>query len=148
MINIISLRQVREKSVPYMQKAIHIPEDIVELLERALDLSNRSEELMGMLSLDIKNKVSGLHIIATGTVDKTLCSPREVFKHALLNNARSVILFHNHPSGELTPSKDDIYLTERMIECGKILCIEVLDHIVVSDNDFLSMKGEGLCEFD
>jgi DNA repair protein RadC len=131
-----------------MQKAIHIPEDIVELLERALDLSNRSEELMGMLSLDIKNKVSGLHIIATGTVDKTLCSPREVFKHALLNNARSVILFHNHPSGELTPSKDDIYLTERMIECGKILCIEVLDHIVVSDNDFLSMKGEGLCEFD
>jgi DNA repair protein RadC len=148
MINIISLRQVREKSVPYMQKAIHIPEDIVELLERALDLSNRSEELMGMLSLDIKNKVSGLHIIATGTVDKTLCSPREVFKHALLNNARSVILFHNHPSGELTPSKDDIYLTERMIECGRILCIEVLDHIVVSDNDFLSMKGEGLCEFD
>ncbi len=148
MINIISLRQVREKSVPYMQKAIHIPEDIVELLERALDLSNRSEELMGMLSLDIKNKVSGLHIIATGTVDKTLCSPREVFKHALLNNARSVILFHNHPSGELKPSRDDIHLTDRMIACGKILCIEVLDHIIVGDNNFLSMKGEGLCEFD
>jgi DNA repair protein RadC len=70
--------------------------------------------------------------------------PREVFKAAILSNSASVILFHNHPSGNTSPSKTDVDITERLIEAGRIIGIEVIDHVIVSDVEYLSMKEKNL----
>lgn len=82
--------------------------------------------------------------ISKGTVNKTIAMPREVFRRAIKLGATSIIIAHNHPSGDPTPSKEDVVLTERMVECGRILGIEVLDHIVVGDGECFSLKQAGL----
>ncbi|GAJ06074.1 unnamed protein product, partial [marine sediment metagenome] len=74
----------------------------------------------------------------------SIVHPREVFKEAVSSGAASVILAHNHPSGDPTPSEDDIKLTKRLVEAGEIMGIEVLDHIIVCDKEYLSMKGRNL----
>lgn len=83
-------------------------------------------------------------IISKGTVNKTIAMPREVFRKAIKLGATSIIIAHNHPSGDPTPSREDVVLTERMVECGRILGIEVLDHIVVGHGDYFSLKQQGL----
>ena len=82
--------------------------------------------------------------ISVGTLNASLVHPREVFKEAIQGSASSVILVHNHPSDDLEPSEEDIKLTRRMVEAGKILGIEVLDHIIITRHDFLSLKSRGL----
>ena len=77
-----------------------------------------------------------------GTVNEAIIHPREVFRYAILKNVSSIIIAHNHPSGECQPSKEDIAVTERLVESGKLLGIAVLDHVIVGDR-YLSMKGEG-----
>jgi DNA repair protein RadC len=82
--------------------------------------------------------------ISVGSLDTSIVHPREVFKEAISATAASVIFVHNHPSGNSQPSEDDIKLTKRLVEAGEIMGIEVLDHIIVCDKEYLSMKGKGL----
>ena len=98
---------------------------------------------MVMLVLDIKNNVRGAFEVSRGGLNASIVHPREIFKRALLLNAASIILAHNHPSGDTTPSREDINITKRLVEGGKILGIEVLDHIIVGDN-YMSFKGDNL----
>ncbi len=93
--------------------------------------------------LDNKNRAAGWKLISQGTVSETIIHPREFFTPGLLCNCSSVIAVHNHPSGILTPSREDVETTRRLIEAGKILGIEMLDHIIVSDENYLSLKEEG-----
>lgn len=100
-------------------------------------------EVFGMLCLSTKNRVIAYHEVSRGTLDATLVHPREVFKAALLANAASVILAHNHPSGDPTPSPDDAALTARLATAGTLLGVPVLDHLVIGDGRTFSFRDAG-----
>ncbi|MGE5329478.1 MAG: JAB domain-containing protein, partial [Deltaproteobacteria bacterium] len=103
------------------------------------------KHLLDKIPVTSKNKIAGLHIIAVGGLNQTVVQAREVFQQALLNNAASIILFHNHPSGEVQPSRDDIELTKSLNDGGKLLGIKVLDHIIIGDSgSYTSLKERGL----
>ena len=84
------------------------------------------------------------HEISHGDLSSSLVHPREVFKRAILNNAATIILCHNHPSGSLKPSLDDRSITNRLKSAGDLLGISVIDHIIISESDYISFKSEGL----
>lgn len=101
-------------------------------------------EHMVALCLDKKGQIQSIHEISVGTLDKALAHPREVFKAAILANAAAIILAHNHPSGYVEPSDDDILLTERLREAGDIIGIEVKDHLIIGSNSYYSFAENGL----
>jgi DNA repair protein RadC len=95
--------------------------------------------------LDTKNRVIGLNLVSIGILDSTLVSPREVFKPALLANAASVIIAHNHPSGDPAPSPEDRRVTQTLSEAGKLLGVDVLDHVILGEGEtFRSLKQLGV----
>ncbi len=93
--------------------------------------------------LDTKNRVFKETVVSEGTLTSSLVHPREVFRGAIKEASASVLFLHNHPSGDTTPSRDDIAITERLVETGRIIGIEVLDHIIISDNSYLSLLEKG-----
>lgn len=108
--------------------------------------SEKKEQLYVML-LNIKNKLLGVERISLGTLNSTLAEPRDVFALAMSKNAAALILAHNHPSGDPTPSADDKSTTERMIEAGDVLGIKVLDHIIVGAGRYYTFKDKAISEF-
>jgi len=98
------------------------------------------QEEFHIVTLNTKNSVIGTHLITRGTLDASLVHPREVFKAALKDSASSIILLHNHPSGDPTPSKEDLMVTKRLEECGQTLGIDVLDHIVLGSFRSVSIR--------
>lgn len=143
-INVYSVKQVRESAMLYnVDKAIISPNDAQKVVGMVFDISNAAEEQFGIITLTTKNTIAGLHIISKGLVNQVLVHPREVFKAAILNNANSVIAFHNHPSGDPTPSAEDLIITNRLQEAGEIIGIELLDHIIIGDMTFTSLKEYG-----
>lgn len=94
------------------------------------------------MMLDTRNSVIGLNTVTIGILDSSLVHPREVFKPAILSNAASIVLAHNHPSGDPMPSQEDRRATERIVQAGKILGIEVLDHIIIGDLDRFSSLND------
>ncbi|MCL6444614.1 MAG: JAB domain-containing protein [Alicyclobacillus sp.] len=117
----------------------HIPEHVLnaeaayQTIIGVLELHKEPQEVFGIISLNTKRKAVGVDRISVGSVDACIANPREIFKMALMRNARSIIAFHNHPSGDPYPSPEDIAVTRRLHEAGKILDIELLDHIVCGD---------------
>lgn len=101
------------------------------------------EQLMIVL-LDTKNKIISSKTLSMGTVNSSLVSPRELFIEALKNDAVSVAVLHNHPSGDPTPSKEDIAITKRIMEAGNIIGIQLIDHIIIGDGKYVSLKERGL----
>ncbi len=97
-----------------------------------------------MLLLDTRNQVLAIHEVVRGSVNTAQVRMAEVFREAIRRNATAIILVHNHPSGDPTPSADDIALTRQAQQAGSLLDIEVLDHIVIGDNKFVSLKARGL----
>ncbi|WP_436239952.1 JAB domain-containing protein [Paenibacillus sp. LjRoot153] len=147
-IDIVKIKMVKESSFlyshPSLSNTINAPKAIVDIVEDILEISSEAVEICGMLLLDTKNKINGLHIISRGTLNYGIVNPRDVFKAALLANAASIVLFHNHPSGDPTPSPEDISLTNRLCEVGELLSINVLDHIIIGDNKkFRSLREQG-----
>ncbi|MEF2246455.1 JAB domain-containing protein [Paenibacillus sp. IITD108] len=145
-INLYKVKQVKEKGARYdlESKIIRSPQDAYNIITTVLDLENEAVEHFGILTLNTKNAIAGVHVISIGTLNTTLVHPREVFKSAILNNAASLVCFHNHPSGCPSPSPEDINLTKKLIEAGSIIGIDVLDHIIVGDDRFTSLKEDGL----
>jgi DNA repair protein RadC len=99
-----------------------------------------AQEEFHVVSLDAKNHVSRSHCVSIGSVDRTLIHPREVFRPAIKDAAKTVLLVHNHPSGDPTPSQDDFTLTSRLQEAGKTVGIGILDHIIVARGGFASIR--------
>jgi DNA repair protein RadC len=97
-------------------------------------------EVCGLFCLSTRRDVLAYHELSRGTVDATMVHPREVFKVALLANARAVIVGHNHPSGDPTPSPDDIALTERLISAGELIGIALVDHLIVAGDRYVSLR--------
>ena len=102
-----------------------------------------SVERFGLVMLDTKHRLIGIKIVAVGSLDTTVVHPREVFREAASASAAAIVLFHNHPSGDPTPSPDDIELTTRMIAAGEIMGIDVVDHVILVDQRYYSMLEAG-----
>jgi len=99
-----------------------------------------------ILSLDSRNNLIKISEISIGSLNANLVHPREVFKEAIQSLANSVILIHNHPSGDAIPSKDDIEITKQLMGAGEIIGISILDHIVIGNQDYKSMKDKELLQ--
>ena len=139
---VFRVQLVRESGIDRPQ--LDHPWDAAQILCRYLE--NEDREHFVTLMLDVKNRVIGIHTVSIGNLNSAIVSPREVFKAAILANAASIIVGHNHPSGDVTPSPEDIEITEVLKKAGKLLGIEVLDHIIVGeDGSFASLKGLGHC---
>jgi len=137
------VRVVREQpELPFPKPLISGPDDIRGLLQRQLAFQDR--EVFCIVVLDARNQVLGVNTVSIGSVSASIVHPREVFRPAILMGASSLILSHCHPSGNPEPSKDDIELTRRLHNAGEILGIQVLDHIIIADTQFLSLKEKGL----
>jgi len=108
------------------------------------DMKFLNKEHFKIALLDTKNQVISIDNVSIGTLNASIVHPRDVFNIAIKKNANSIILIHNHPSGDTTPSKEDINVTNRLIDVGKIIGIKVLDHIIIGDNRYLSFKEESL----
>jgi len=115
-----------------------------DVFARLGDLKDRKKEYFCIFYLDSRNQEIKREVISVGSLNANLVHPREVFEPAVKNLAAQVILAHNHPSGNTEPSEEDIILTKRLVEAGKILGIEVLDHVIVARKGFLSFKEKGL----
>jgi DNA repair protein RadC len=100
-------------------------------------------EQCGIVMLDSKHRVIRIKLLSVGSLDSTVVHPREVFREAAAAAAAAIILFHNHPSGDATPSRDDIVLTVRMVSAGDIMGIDVLDHLILADQTYFSMMESG-----
>ncbi len=93
--------------------------------------------------LNTKNQVLHKKTVFIGSLNASIVHPREVYKEALRRSAASIICIHNHPSGDPSPSREDIEVTKRLNECGKILGIDLLDHLIIGENKFVSLKEKG-----
>ena len=142
-INVISLKIVKEGSILYDVRRLSTPSEAAGLGKRFLEDLDREQVIV--CCLDNKNQPVSINVVSVGILNSSLVHPREVFKTAILSNAASIILFHNHPSGDPEPSQEDITITARIRDAGNILGIELLDHIIIgSDEAFCSLKGKGL----
>ena len=119
---------------------IRNPEDAAKIFDKLFDLSNRTQELFVMLALNISNKVTGAFEVARGTLTSSLVHPREIFIRAILSGAASIIVAHNHPSGELDISAEDFKVTARIREAGELLGIRLFDHLVIAGGSHVSVE--------
>jgi len=126
-----------------IEKEIYInsPEDVVKETEHIKE--NKKENFI-VLYLDARNKLIYKETVSIGTLNANLVHPREVFEPAVRYLAAQIVLAHNHPSGDPQPSEDDIEITKRLMESGKILGIEVIDHIIIAKTNFISLKEKNL----
>lgn len=118
------------------------PLDVVNLLME--EMRNFKKEYFKIIMLNIKNKIIAINDISIGSLNSSIVHPREVFKDAIKRSSASIILTHNHPSGDPTPSRQDIAVSKRLYECGELLGIKVLDHIIIGNNKYISLKEKNL----
>ena len=146
-ITLSKVKLVRESSHRYgniESRKISEPIDAVKVANEVLELENLAQELFGVLFLDVRNKITGIMEVSRGSVNSSIATPREVFKGAVLHNAVSILLFHNHPSGDPTPSREDTQLTRQMQKAGELMQISVLDHVIIGNGCFTSLKEADL----
>lgn len=125
-----------------VRPVIRSPEDAAGLVME--EMRHLDREHFRALLLNTKNQVIAREVISIGTLNSSTVHPRELFKNAIKRNAAAVILIHNHPSGDPAPSSEDLAVTGRLVEAGRIIGIEVLDHLIIGDNRFVSFKAKGL----
>ncbi|MCP2519628.1 DNA repair protein RadC [Candidatus Aminicenantes bacterium AC-708-M15] len=141
---IIAAFELSRRIVSYQDKKIKLksPQDVANYLFPRLRSLNK--EHFGILILDSKNKLKKDICISIGDLNSSVVHPREIFHEAILELASSIILYHNHPSGEPEPSDIDKQLTSKIVQAGKILSIDVLDHVIIGDESYFSFKENGL----
>lgn len=143
-----SIKAVEEISKRFLKPnfnqkiSIKSPKDAFEIIRK--EILNKEQEYLFLISLDCRNNLISINTISKGTVNETLIHPREIFKCALEKNACSIILVHNHPSNNASPSEDDIKVTKRILKAGEDIGIPLADHIVVTNTDFISMRANKL----
>ena len=137
-IPIYQVKLVREGTHATERKRVNGPRDAAEVLRNFLAESDR--EHFVVLLLDTQNRLLGIHTVAIGSLDACIVHPREVFKAVILGNAASVILAHNHPSGDPTPTPEDRAVTRQLADAGGMLGIDVRDHVIVGE-------GSRYCSF-
>lgn len=131
---------VKEKAAEYKTR-ITKPED-VEPVFRAMGFGNFTEEVVGILCIDSKGNCIGYHEVSRGDINTSIVHPREVYKRALLNNAYGIIMAHNHLSGDVTPSMEDLDVTARLKEAGQVIGVKFCDHIIIGEAEVFSFRED------
>lgn len=124
------------------KKKINSPTDVSNYLMK--EMGDLKKEHFNIIMLDNKNQVIEVHNVSIGSLNSAIVHPREVFKNAVRRSSASIILAHNHPSGNASPSKEDISITKRLVECGELMGIKVLDHIIVGKKEYFSFKEHNI----
>jgi len=137
----VRLEVVRNQHSNFHPRYLNSAKDVYDFLK---DLRNEDRERFISIFLDVKNAITGLDEVSVGSISSCIIHPREVFKAAILTNSKSIILAHNHPSGDPSPSEDDIGMTRRLIKASEILDIEILDHIIIGYKSYRSFKQDKL----
>lgn len=147
-IKSFSLKMVRESNIDYkigLGQRITSPETVHQIAIEGLKIHEEPAEIFSILTLNTKNDITGYFEITRGTLNNSIVHPRDVFQRALLQNANSIILLHNHPSGDPTPSNEDVMVTKRLQEAGEIMGIKILDHIIIGDEiKYISFREKDL----
>lgn len=120
---------------------ITTPEDVLKVVG---DIRNKKKEHFVAIYLDARNQLIATETISIGTLNKSIVHPRDVFAPAIKYNAASIIVAHNHPSGDPEPSNEDIMITEKLVNAGRILDIDFFDHIVVTSKSYISLNKQGV----
>jgi DNA repair protein RadC len=121
---------------------IRSSKDIAEML--MIEMADLNQEILKLIILNTKNKIIKIKDVFKGTLNSSLVHPREIFCEAIKSSGASIIICHNHPSGDPNPSEEDINITVRIKECGKIIGINLLDHIIIGDRKYSSLKEKGI----
>lgn len=137
------LKEGRTINVDEKYKYVNSPQMVYEFADEVLDITSQAEERFYMFAINAKSKIIGIFKVSHGTVGASLASPREVFLRAFLIGATRIIIVHNHPSQDYTPSEDDKRVTSRMKEVGSLVGIPLADHIIVGDG-YYSFRQAGL----
>lgn len=140
-LKVVSIRLVDDPPL-FSKKGIKTSRDVIEVM--GAELRKYDRELFCVLNLRTKGQVINMNIVSMGTLNLSLIHPREVFKSAVLSNAFSILLLHNHPSGICCPSDSDMKVTKRLIECGDLMGIPVSDHVIVGGEDYYSFRENNL----
>lgn len=140
-VDIVSIKIVKESSLLYKGRTIRSPQDGFDLAKQYLGDVDREHFII--VCLDTKNQPTCINTAHIGSLNASIVSVREVFKTAIVSNSASILAFHNHPSGNPEPSREDKEVTKRLVEAGKIIGIDVLDHIILGDDSFVSLKEKG-----
>ena len=119
-------------------------EDVVEMLNSAVQLNNRPQEEVWVVHLNTKMQVIGIEMISMGSISSSLAAPADIFRGAIMQGAYAIVMAHNHPSGDPTPSKADIDTAKQLAKCGELLCIQLVDSIVIGGDEHVSLKTAGL----
>ena len=135
-IDIVSTRIVKEYSILYATRRIESPEGAADLMKDFLEDLDREQVML--LCLNTKGEPTHISTVSTGSLTSSIVHPREVFKTAIIANANQIMIFHNHPSGDPTPSEQDLAITKRLKEAGELIGIELLDHIIIGDQGRLT----------
>ena len=148
-IAVCELRVVREEREFYgiNDSVIKNPLGAAIAVNEVYELNQQPEEMFVAFYFSTKHKIEACHIISKGSLNASIVHPREVFKPALLHNASAVMVFHNHPSGDPTPSQEDVNITKRLKEAGELLGISLLDHIIIAGSLHHSLREGGDTEF-
>jgi len=142
-IKVVNVRLVQEQSL-YTSDPIHTPREAARVIMN--ELCKYDREVLMVANMTTKGRIINMNMVSMGTINASLVEPREFFKSAVLSNAAAVMAFHNHPSGDPTPSKEDIAITRRLKEIGDLTGIHLMDHIIVGANDpsnYVSMMEQG-----
>lgn len=145
-VSIIKTTIIKERSMLYGARQIKTPLLAANLAQNLF--ANADREMLIVASLDSKCSPLSLEIAAVGNVNSCIVSPREIFKSAIISNAAHIMIFHNHLSGDCSPSNEDISVTKRLIEVGELIGIPLLDHIIIGDTtSYLSLREDGIVSF-
>ena len=144
-LKVVNVRLIDAPSL-YSDEILDSPEAVSKLIAKEFKTYDR--EVCAVINLNVKLKPININICSIGTINTAFVSPREVFKSSILSNAAAFILVHNHPSGDITPSREDKVLTKTLIKCGDLLNIKMIDHLIIGSGtgDVFSFKEEGLFE--
>lgn len=126
---VINIQMVKERQILYNGARLTTPEQAADAF--CALIGNPDREYFVCLLLDGKNRISGIYTVSQGSLNQSIVHPRETFKAAILANSAAIILAHNHPSGDLAPSREDREITRRLKEAGELLGIRVLDHVII-----------------
>lgn len=146
-LDVVQVRLVKEAPW-YSDSPVTSSEDVAKLMIK--EFGDYDREVFCILNLATDGKIINANVVSVGTINATLISPREIFKSSILSNAASIIAVHNHPSGNVKPSKNDKLETQRLREAGKLLDIELLDHIIIGGRDgrYYSFREDKLLNTD
>lgn len=136
----IALVREREDLPAYR---IEMPCEVDTFIRKATNVQNDATEMIGVIFMDGRHNIIGFEEVARGGLNVCMVRPPEVFRGAIVAGAKGVVLFHNHPSGDPQPSEDDYRITKRLKDVGEVVGVEVLDHLIIGSDSYVSMREEG-----